>query len=498
MLYETSKIWKGICNNYFCSVYSEKMKKMLRGIIAFFALILAAGSTAQDQGGCSISLNFKGHGNSFVSFAYHLGDKQYIKDTIHTDANGHALYREEEALENGLYMVVFPDNNLFELIISDDQEFGISCNSNDIINTLKFSDSEENSAFLAYRKKWMHFQSEATSYRQQLANVSNKDSINMLQEEFKNMEQEILGYIESTADKYRGSLLSAMLYSMLPVEVPDFDIPDNVSNRDSMRWVMGYNYKKNHFFDKVSLDDARLIRTPVLHNKLKTFFTNIIIQAPDSVISEIRKIVSMTESNPETFQYALVFLFNHFRDSQIMGHDAIVVMLADEYYLNGRADWVGDKFLDNLKKDVANIRPSLIGKKAVDITMETYSGLWKSLYDINSEFTILYFWEPNCGHCKTVTPKLRDLYTKYKDKGIEVFAICTQNNKEEWEEYIAENKLEWINGWDPMRTTGYDFYYNVRATPLLYVLNEDKEIIAKKLPIDNLEDFIDSYRRLNR
>jgi hypothetical protein len=81
---------------------------------------------------------------------------------------------------------------------------------------------------------------------------------------------------------------------------------------------------------------------------------------------------------------------------------------------------------------------------------------------------------------------------------VEIFAICTQNNREEWENYIAENNLNWINGWDPMRISEYDNYYHVRATPLIYILNREKEIIAKKLPEENVADFIDSYRRLNQ
>lgn len=474
------------------------MKYILKGIISIIAISLSTISQGQDEAGCRISMDFTGHEDSFVSLAYHLGDMQYIKDTIYTDIKGHATYLDEENIEQGLYMIVFPDNNLLELIISDDQKFDISCNVNDIQNTLAFSGSEENNAFLEYRRKWFSFQEEATSYRQKLNNTADKDSILMLQNALKDIEQEMIGYIKSTADKHIGELLASMLYSMLPVEIPDPDIPDNVANRDSMQWIMGYNYNKNHFFDNINLSDPRLIRTPILHNKLKTFFTDVIIQAPDSVISEIRKIVGMAENNPETFRYVLVFLFNHFRDSQIMGHDAIVVMLADEYYLNGRADWVDEKFQTNLIKDIENIRPTLIGKKATDLSMETYSGLWKSIYDIKSEFTIIYFWEPNCEHCKTVTPKLKELYAKNRDKGIEVFAICTQNDKEEWAEYIAENSLEWINGWDPMRTTRYDLYYNVRATPLLYILNKDKEIIAKKLPVENIEDFINTYKRMNK
>jgi len=471
---------------------------MTRVIISFLILILGINIAAQENGICNISFEIKNHENNFISLAYHMGDQQFIKDTIYTDKYGKATFGSDEKIDRGMYMIVFPDNDLFELLISNDQNFSVSCDRNDIANTVKFEGSEENTAFLEYRKKWMDFQEKATQKSQMLRKLSDNDSIAILRKEISDLEKDILGYIRSTAKKYEGSLLSSILYSMLPVEMPEFEVEVNVNNADSVKWVMGYNYNKEHFFDNIRLDDPGLIRTPILHNKLMTFFSRTLIQAPDSLIPQIRKVVELASANRETFRYVTSFLFNHFRQSQIMGHDAIIVMLADEYYLNGKADWVSEEFLEQLEKDVAAIRPSLIGKKAADLTMETYSGVFRSLHDIKSDFTIVYFWEPNCGHCKKVTPALRDIYRKHKNGDIEVFAVCTQSDRKEWEDYIAENELDWINGWDPLRTTAYDFYYNVKATPLIYILNKDKEIIAKKLPVENIEDFISTYRRINK
>ncbi len=468
---------------------------MIRAILFTVGILFSLNTMSQDEGKCRISFICPDNKDSFVSLAYHLGDKQYIKDTIFTDHNGEAVYEPEELLEEGLYMLVFPDNNLFEVIISNDQQFSIKVKKEDIINSLQFLDSEENEAFLKYRKKWMNFQERSGEYRERLRLLSNQDSINMLRTGLRQAEQEMLGYISETAGKYEGTLFSALLYSMLPVEMPEYRLDINAVNPDSLRWIMGYNFNKDHFFDNLNLSDPRLIRTPILYNKLNSFFSDVIIQAPDTIIKEARKIIHLASGNPETFRYVLAYLFNHFRNSQIMGHDAVVVMLADEYYLTGKADWADEEFIESLKKDVASIRPGLIGNKAVDLTMDTYSGMPRSIYDIDSEFTILYFWEPNCGFCKQVTPELRKFYMKHRNEGIEVFAVCTQDNREEWENYITDNELEWINGWDPGRVTHFDFYYNVKATPLIYVLNSDKEIIAKKIPVESLEGFINAYKR---
>ena len=181
-----------------------------------------------------------------------------------------------------------------------------------------------------------------------------------------------------------------------------------------------------------------------------------------------------------------------------MGHDAVMVKIADDLYLSGKADLVFKEFKDDLRKQIALIRPNLIGKKAQDLVMNSYKGIFVSLYDINKEFIILYFWEPDCGHCKEATPKLKAYYEKAKDQGIEVFAICTTSDKQKWTKYIEDNKLTWINGWDPERSSRFDFYYNVQSTPMVYILDKNKKIIAKKLSVEDIPSFIDNYRKFVR
>ena len=47
---------------------------------------------------------------------------------------------------------------------------------------------------------------------------------------------------------------------------------------------------------------------------------------------------------------------------------------------------------------------------------------------------------------------------------------------------------------DPDRTTHFDYYYNVRSTPLIYILDREKRIIAKKLAVEDLTSFISNYK----
>jgi len=459
-------------------------------------LLLSASGLGQLKYNHEITLTISGLRDSSVYLAYYFGDKQYIKDTVKLDSRGHGVFSGPESLPLGIYMIVLPGRQYFEFLACDDQIFSVTCNYSDFYNTLRFTGSDENSSFIEYQKKWTSLQKQAQAISQRMqTNKQNSDSLILLGEMQKKQEVLMKSYLRSVINENGNNLLSVLVKSMLPVEVPEFRIPAGTNNPDSVSWVRKYNYNKDHFFDNIDLTDERLLRTPILYARLDAFFRNVVIQYSDSINKEIDKIIRKCESNYKLFQFVSVYLFNHFRESEIMGHDAVMVKLADDIYLSGKADWTTKEFRDDLAKQVDLLRNNLIGMKAKDLVMNSYKGTFVSLYDIEKDFTILYFWEPNCGHCKEATPKLKAYYEKAKGESVEVFAVCTTSNKEEWAKYIEDNGLIWINGWDPDRKTYFDFYYNVQSTPMIYILDRDKKIIAKKLSVEDIPSFIENYRK---
>ena len=449
--------------------------------------------------GHEVSFNINGLSDSTVYLAYHLGDKQYVSDSVKIDKSGYGLFSGPELLPQGIYMIVLPGRKYFEVLISDDQIFSITCSYADYFKTLKFSGSDENNAFTDYQKKWVGMQEESGRINSRLQNNrTNNDSIRILSGLRTDQENKMKAYLQEVINTNKGTLLALLVKAMLPVEIPQVVLPPNTLNPDSVRWIRSILYNKDHFFDNIDLTDERLLRTPILQGKLNVFFSNVVIQLADSLNKEIDKIIRKCNGNYKIFQFVSVYLFNHFRESEYMGHDAVMVKIADEIYLSGKADWVTKKWKDDLKKEVDRIRPNLIGQKGHDLVMDTFTGVYVSLYDIKKDFTILYFWEPDCGHCQEATPKLKAYYDKVKNEGIEVFTVCTTSDKTKWEKYIRDNSMTWINGWDPKRITNFDYYYNVQSTPTVYILDKDKVIIAKKLPIESIGSFIENWRRYNK
>ncbi len=384
---------------------------------------LAFCSKGQMKKGYEIKVNIPDLRDSTVFLAYHLGDKQYVKDTISLDNKGNGVFTGTEDLPQGIYMIVLPGKQYFEILISDDQYFSTSCTYTDYFNTLTFTGSDENTAFVTYQKKWIEMQKKASGISKRLQNnKQNADSVNILSAMQKKQEETMKAYLHDVISDNNRNLLSVLVKAMLPVEIPPVSIPQGTRNPDSVKWVKNYLYNKDHFFDNIDLTDERLVRTPILQARLNVFFTNVLIQSPDTINKEIDKIMDKVKGNSKVYQFISVYLFNHFRESEIMGHDAVVVKLADDIYLSGKADWVSKEFKDDLRKQVDRIRPNLIGKKAENLVMDSYKGRFVSLYDIEKDFTILYFWEPDCGHCAEATPKLKIWYDK--NKGFRGGSFC--------------------------------------------------------------------------
>lgn len=465
--------------------------------LSFAAIIMLIGLTpVNGQTGHSVGVNVQGSPGTKIRLAYHLGNQQYIKDSLTTDKGGKCRFTGSDRLAPGVYMIVLPGNTYFEFLVSDDQFFDITCSIKDPLNTLTFKGSEENDRFVAYQRNWKTLQEQAMAINEKIKTADQQGpEASSLRKQLTDQEKKMKDYLRQTSENNKGTLLGALAKSIIPIEPGNPDLPAGTANRDSVAKLWSYLYYKAHFFDNIDFTQPGLIRSPVLGSKYEQFFSQVVLQIPDSINKEADRLLDMSSVQKDVFQYTAVWLLNRYATSDIMGHDAVVVHLADRVYLAGKAPWAAKEYVDDLRRRVERLRPNLIGEKAPELLMNSFSGYYVSLYDVKAEFTILYFWEPDCGHCKEATPVLKKYYDENKQKGIEVFAVCTQHDKEKWEKYIVDNGLMWINGWDPERLSRFDMLYNVESTPLVYILDHDKKIIAKKLSVEDIGPFIDSYRQ---
>lgn len=61
--------------------------------------------------------------------------------------------------------------------------------------------------------------------------------------------------------------------------------------------------------------------------------------------------------------------------------------------------------------------------------------------------------------------------------------------------FIRDNKLKWINVSDLYNNTNFRNYYDIYSTPVIYLFDDQKRIIAKRLDTDKVRDFIENEEK---
>lgn len=451
-----------------------------------YILISSAFSTVTFGQKYSIKITVEDFSDSVAFLGYHFADKRFVQDTVPVDNNHTVIFTANTPYKPGLYFFYTP-NVYFEFIVNE-PEIVLQTKGEDYVANMQVIKSEENRIF---KEMQLYVTGKRKTYNKLAARADSlkEDSLalNQIRKKLQDIDVDVKDYQNALIIRYPDTFVARMVAAM---QKPD--IPDSMIGNDTEKSQMRYHYYKNHYFDGVDLADAGLLRTPIFDQKIVEFLDKVIIQNPDSIIQEINFLLNAAEENDEVYRYMLVTLTNKYETSPIMGMDEVFVYIVEQYYLTGTADWVDADMLKKLSERIATIKPNFIGNQAPPLVLNDTLLTTVSLYDIHADYTILYFYDPDCGHCKKKTPVLYEAYGNLRNKNIEVLAINITTNTERWKEYITENEFDWINLMDSFNRSDFRYYYDVRTTPTLYILDKEKKIIAKKLDTSQVEEFINA------
>lgn len=421
---------------------------------------------------------------------YYLGNI-YAKDTIRLDEQGRGVFTSDSILPQGLYKIYLDENNHFDFLLGNDQQFSIK-NDSFSASSAEVTGSDETAAFFDYSAFLANLQKRNADIRKQIEMASAIEK-EQLQNELAGLTAQLHDYW----DKLGKDLPNSFLVKFVEANhVPSLDVstlPKEVQNNDSLLLLARFYHQQKHFWANFDYTDERFLYTPFFKQKLETWFTKVLYQNYDSVKNHVFQFIEEVKPHPRIFQFATSFFLNSSINSNIMGMDALFVDIAKKYYLSGEAFWASAESLEKIRENVLFTEHNLIGKTAPDLTLESIDGEFVNLHQIDAKYTLVVIYEPNCSHCSVFVPELyAHVYLPFKDKGLEVFAIYSMDNKAEWSEFLAKHNLyDWINVWDEHHVSGFKILYDGRKTPGIYVLDENKKIVAKKMAVEQVRQFMD-------
>jgi thiol-disulfide isomerase/thioredoxin len=246
------------------------------------------------------------------------------------------------------------------------------------------------------------------------------------------------------------------------------------------------------------------MRTPVFEPKLDRYFEQLVYPSADSVNKELDWMLGYASINANMQKFLLVKFVNRYLTQKYMWEDAVFVHLFEKYFAQKTYPWLNEEGKKIITDRAYSLMANIMGQPAADIELPDMSGKKTSLYNVQAPYTLVAIWDPTCGHCKEVIPKIDSIYqARWKGMGMKLFGLAkeTEGSRQTWLDFITQHKLS--PGWthvyyskeaDKARIEagipGYSQLYDVQTFPTLYLLDKDKRIIAKKVTENQVDEIL--------
>lgn len=471
------------------------MKKYL--IFLFAAL---ATSSANSQG-FQVTLKAPGYKGGLAYLTYYMGNNFNIADSTAIGNDGTAVFKGTEKLSPGIYAIFFPGKQIrTEFLIGDEQVISVTADTSDLLNKTVVTGSKENILYDQYQKiassKGRQMNQEKQAYA---ASVTKADSLlhekkyNVLLKELNDFRE---GIIKNQSKSMMAALLNAMKEPPYPTKIP-YTRQDSIDN---------YNEYRKHYWDGISFMDERIVRTPFFPKKVERYYREVVPPAADSIIKDIDYKLLLARSAPEMYKFLLNWLTDEFINPKYMGQDAVFVHLFEKYHSKGLSKWLNEKQMEAISRRAYMLMANLVGEKAADLDVLNTEDKPTSLYKLEADYTVIAFWDPNCGHCKEEIPRLDSIYrASWQKHNVKIFAMLTPDGKQdvkpEWLKFIKDNNIsDWTHAYKTRQMEDDDYaaqrpgfrqLYDINMTPTIYLLDKEKRIIGKKLSLLQLNELLE-------
>jgi peroxiredoxin len=259
--------------------------------------------------------------------------------------------------------------------------------------------------------------------------------------------------------------------------------------------LFAYRYLKSHYFDDFDLSDERLLRTGLFESKIKNYIEKLTYQVEDSLNKSIDLMMKLAGNTAPNRKFIASKMTALYENSNTIGVDGAFVHTVEKYYEAEPNLWNADALRQMIKR-AKTLKPLLVNRVIPNLQVSNLSGQMMDLHSLQAKYTVLYFYSLTCKHCQEHAPKMAVFQRKMSQKGVKVFAVAVERNDSQWRNFIKTYHTEnLINGIDLKNQIDFTNQYNTIEFPTVFVLDESKKIIGKKINPAMLEQFIAYYEK---
>ena len=376
------------------------------------------------------------------------------------DSIGNFEIQLDSTVAPGIYKIVYatpPEENNFDFIYDGKETVAFNF-SND--KGVEFTKSEEN-------KLWTSYLKSIEMVNQTISNYYSKEN---------NDEKgftAIFKTLKDTQTAYEELAKNKLVFKFIKANRPY--IPTQYEG------ITTYSENlKQHYLSQVDFSDYLLQSSSYLIDRVTAYVFNMVADPSEATYKQHIDDVAAAISNDDlSIKTSLLeMLWQRF---VALNNNNLANYITDSYLLE-LAKSTNNKVLEDM---VISFKNTSIGSKAPNFEI-TLDGKKTSLHQIEgSENYLLVFWSSGCSHCLSELPQVREMVANKPN--LKVVAFGLEDNSRDWERQ-KENYPDFIHQiglekWDnPIVKT-----YGISATPMYFILDASKHIIAKPYGIEQLE-----------
>ncbi|WP_428654111.1 redoxin domain-containing protein [Runella sp.] len=450
-------------------------------LIASILLSAVSFSALQAQKGLRIEARIANLKPAALILAQYFGGELMPVDTAIIGADGKVVWEEKQGIPPGMCRILGFGRGL-DIVVADSQRFSFEADMKDPIATIRFQNSSENTLFFNYQREVRKRYQQALNYRQQMGIKDDNDP--RWKSRFQELNEDVKKHVDSLYQKYPNLFAVHFLKSYQEPKLPVLPLK-YLSAKDS---AYLQSYTREHFFDNSFLSDERMVYTPTVPVRFERFLKALPLWSQEEQLKMVDKVVQQTKGTVELRKYIVGRFAQEFELTPSASMDKLYKHIVQNY-IEAESNLWDASTLQKIK-EVGEIKAKLaVGTAFPNLLLTDLAGKEKALESVKSDYTVLFFYDPGCSHCRQTTPKLTALANKYADK-MQVYAISLDAEANTLKNFVEEFKTQnFVNVRDASRKI--EFYkLGVFNYPTIYLLDRDKKIVARWLTVEQLATYL--------
>lgn len=251
-------------------------------------------------------------------------------------------------------------------------------------------------------------------------------------------------------------------------------------------------YLAAHYWENINFADTNYIHHPEITERAWVGFCKLLNRIPlPSAQEAMRTAMKQAYASKKSFGYlaglADKYLYNP--NSPLRNEELYIPVL--EAMLAAPMLSSVEKIRPKARLEMA--KKNRPGMPAQDFTFALPTGQEGTLYDIGTDYTLLFFNNPGCHACNETLRMLKTLAqtNRLLQAGrLTLLTVYPDEELDEWRKHLHEFPVQWTNAYDPQLAIRDKQLYDLKAIPTLYLLDKEKRVILKDTTPQAIENYL--------